>query len=700
MRRRIRSGQTREPVFNDNPRAVSDARRMLLALGYDAGPSGPFDQRLSQALARFQRERGLPGGGNVTQQTITAMDAALQSRPRLVQPVQPQPATQTSGAPSFDCARAGTATERVICGSPRLAQLDVQLGTAFAAARVANGADVGALVASQRAWRTTRDACGGQAACVEARMTTRLAELWDVPGVTTPGPPSSAGVAAAGEGTLERRLAMPPAGLLPIHLRMLNGAPVFTDERGRDVDRFLALLALSVRPTILASAAPRDGTKDYAILFLPPQNSFVNQFGAWLGSDEFQTQDNRARFQKEWSEPLQRYAPVVPFTFSVAMTFDLSTYDAARGGFPGPPGQPTLALPLLGQNNVLAGLSGWPKVLLPMAEADARRVVSSMAAPGARTRRVMLVQRMEATEFDRNAEQIKVRPLSLALYDASLKTVLYEFPTTEPAPSAPDDGFARLQRPGAGLRPAAFGRFEGLPAFPPSERGELGNVLLLMQLGNGAGVAWERAQAKIIAEAWLGEQSKKELVPFGAWAGGDEFAQQRSLDTFKTRYLPQLKQLAPTLPMTFAIISPASLSTYNPERGGFMLSSPNEKFSAPFERSMNWAGLKPLIKSAWPEPFVHADPAAAEALLKQTTYRSVAVASVFTIDSFDAVARTAGVRLRSMSVYLPDLRRKVQDLPIVEDRPAGVGADSALLRFAGPMEPGWSILLCEGLRGH
>jgi uncharacterized protein len=79
---------------------------------------------------------------------------------------------------SFDCARAGTATEKAICASPRLSDLDEYLGRYYQAGRASMGRDAAACLASnQREWlRSVRNACK-DASCLEHAYLSRLAEL-------------------------------------------------------------------------------------------------------------------------------------------------------------------------------------------------------------------------------------------------------------------------------------------------------------------------------------------------------------------------------------------------------------------------------------------------------------------------------------------------------------------------------------------
>lgn len=80
--------------------------------------------------------------------------------------------------PSFDCAKATTATEITICSSGRLAELDVALSAAYAAARSQlDEAGRNRLLAEQKIWLAQRDSCRSDALCLAASMEARLARL-------------------------------------------------------------------------------------------------------------------------------------------------------------------------------------------------------------------------------------------------------------------------------------------------------------------------------------------------------------------------------------------------------------------------------------------------------------------------------------------------------------------------------------------
>ncbi|MAQ86100.1 MAG: hypothetical protein CMH12_23375 [Maritimibacter sp.] len=96
-------------------------------------------------------------------------------------------AVQAQDGPSFDCAKAESSAEKLVCDDADLAALDRRLTDRFAAAvEVAEGLDVDAeeltktLRAMQRGWISGRDDCWKEPdlrACVETAYLRREAEL-------------------------------------------------------------------------------------------------------------------------------------------------------------------------------------------------------------------------------------------------------------------------------------------------------------------------------------------------------------------------------------------------------------------------------------------------------------------------------------------------------------------------------------------
>lgn len=95
--------------------------------------------------------------------------------------------THAEEGPTFDCAKAESSAEKLICAEPELAALDRGLAARFAKAlAVAQGLDAGAkeaedrLRATQRGWISGRDECWKEPelrACVQTAYLRREAEL-------------------------------------------------------------------------------------------------------------------------------------------------------------------------------------------------------------------------------------------------------------------------------------------------------------------------------------------------------------------------------------------------------------------------------------------------------------------------------------------------------------------------------------------
>ena len=90
----------------------------------------------------------------------------------------PEPAPARVSTPSFDCARAGTATERTICGNADLGDLDTEMAALYRAQRAAgNAGQRQQLLDAQRAFLRLRNACRADEACLGTVYTARIADL-------------------------------------------------------------------------------------------------------------------------------------------------------------------------------------------------------------------------------------------------------------------------------------------------------------------------------------------------------------------------------------------------------------------------------------------------------------------------------------------------------------------------------------------
>ncbi|MHA3735778.1 lysozyme inhibitor LprI family protein [Pseudomonas sp. Eth.TT006] len=124
-------------------------------------------------------------------------------------------------ASSFDCASAGSPTEKAICSDPYLSSLDEKLGGLWPQT-LAKVADPKALKTDQRQWLKNRNGCAQQLACLRREYLMRIAELeyaatpfsWDATWQLIPGSP-----ATASEITTRRR----DAGHITFDISAQNG---------------------------------------------------------------------------------------------------------------------------------------------------------------------------------------------------------------------------------------------------------------------------------------------------------------------------------------------------------------------------------------------------------------------------------------------------------------------------------------------
>lgn len=84
--------------------------------------------------------------------------------------------TSVVHASSFDCASAGSKTEKAICADADLSRLDEQLAERWRAT-LASVPDPKALKTDQRQWLRNRNGCGDLTACLRRQYLMRLAEL-------------------------------------------------------------------------------------------------------------------------------------------------------------------------------------------------------------------------------------------------------------------------------------------------------------------------------------------------------------------------------------------------------------------------------------------------------------------------------------------------------------------------------------------
>lgn len=155
------------------PTQVMQAQQFLVRLGYAPGvPDGLMGPNTTRAISAFQRDAGIQQTGTVTDGLIAHLHAAAAGASDEGEHTIPQRVE----VPSFDCTRASTPTEFVICGTPELARLDRRLAEAYSQALAATSDPV-SIRAEQQAWLGIRNSCGGNAGCLRDEMTSRIVAL-------------------------------------------------------------------------------------------------------------------------------------------------------------------------------------------------------------------------------------------------------------------------------------------------------------------------------------------------------------------------------------------------------------------------------------------------------------------------------------------------------------------------------------------
>lgn len=143
------------------------------------------DVRIVPGTKPVAKEDAVASGGGVLSSLANdqaadsaqaAADAAVAAADAAEVEASLSPNANVAVQPSFNCGRASSAAEHMICADSRLAQLDMALASAYRAALVASD-DPSGLKAEQNSWRTTsRDVCN-DTDCVQAAYESRIAEL-------------------------------------------------------------------------------------------------------------------------------------------------------------------------------------------------------------------------------------------------------------------------------------------------------------------------------------------------------------------------------------------------------------------------------------------------------------------------------------------------------------------------------------------
>ena len=120
--------------------------------------------RLKQAVAQIDRAAAPPGAAKNPASAPRAAAAPPASPPQKdsvakAEPPAPRTVVPLRARPSFDCSRARSTTERLICSDPQLAQLDRELGTLHARMRIDSANPAAFRRRSDEEWRWRESNC-------------------------------------------------------------------------------------------------------------------------------------------------------------------------------------------------------------------------------------------------------------------------------------------------------------------------------------------------------------------------------------------------------------------------------------------------------------------------------------------------------------------------------------------------------------
>lgn len=156
---------------------IYEVQANLNALGHTSGaPDGVWGARSQAALDAWRRSDNRNASGALTaadQAGIFQMAHAGAGKGGAVAPDSGGAAANIGSGPSFNCARATTATEGAICGSADLAALDRKMADVWADLAPVTEA----LRGSQRVWIAKRNACGADVVCLNQTMSSRIRAL-------------------------------------------------------------------------------------------------------------------------------------------------------------------------------------------------------------------------------------------------------------------------------------------------------------------------------------------------------------------------------------------------------------------------------------------------------------------------------------------------------------------------------------------
>jgi uncharacterized protein len=220
---------TRTPI-RASPARSAGWRHLIVHVAGGGGPTGDFELRFN---GRHYPSNPSVSGTHVKPAVLEGSElliddfASIQDTKLLPDAGASAPPSQAGDGPSFDCAKARTAVEKLVCSDAGLSALDRKLAAAYAKGLSPSSQwtdrDTSASRSAQRAWLGERERCMKSAdvkGCVTVTYQRRIAELQIQNGELGPVPATVAyrcqGIAAQPVSAVFYAKTEPPAAVLTV----------------------------------------------------------------------------------------------------------------------------------------------------------------------------------------------------------------------------------------------------------------------------------------------------------------------------------------------------------------------------------------------------------------------------------------------------------------------------------------------------
>lgn len=342
------SNKQRAPKPKMARHQIREIQSLLAEAGYDPGPAdGLMGRRTKSAIIAFERDTGHRTTGQPSPQLLSDLRAtASQTQRRTI---------SETIRPSFDCARATSATEHTICGSPDLAELDRAVARNYATALDgADGTTRAQIKADQRAWLGQRDRCGADVQCLVLSMSGRSQDLVRVATTTTgsgSGPSADGTQGGASDIATQENILITHPGPGSVLNRKHRQRGAIQERRdflaslvagqvlGSDAEEYFIKLQPMTQQEVRDAFSEADAeiTGTMKILLSRDKNLTsrdVSQNYTMHEANQFERRRLDAAIQKKAREALARSSRPNPVTVTIVCGMDSDPYDFETQQFP------------------------------------------------------------------------------------------------------------------------------------------------------------------------------------------------------------------------------------------------------------------------------------------------------------------------------------------------------------------------------